>query len=84
LVIIKRQKIQIIAYLYRYGDEKMASVRVRGVGAKIDDKKILQKAKQIRDTFGSDFKIIIEKNHITVEGKMTHEERKKIDQILAS
>ena len=64
--------------------KKMASVRIRGVGAKIDDKKVLQKAKQIRDTFGSDFKIIIEKNHITVEGKMTHEERKKIDQILAS
>jgi len=62
----------------------MASVRIRGVGAKISDKKILEKAKQIRDTFGSDFKIIIEKNHITVEGKMSHDIRKKIDKILAS
>jgi hypothetical protein len=27
---------------------------------------------------------IIEKNHITIEGKMSHDIRKKIDQILAS
>lgn len=62
----------------------MASVRIRGVGAKISDKKVLEKAKQIREKFGSDLKIIIEKNHITVEGKMSHDIRKKIDQILAS
>jgi hypothetical protein len=62
----------------------MPSVRIRGVCAKIDDKKVLEKARQIRETFGSRYKIILEKNHISVEGKIPHDIRKKIDQILAS
>ena len=62
----------------------MASVRVIGVSAKIDDKKIIEKAKNIRDTFGSDYKIIIEKGRISVEGKIPADVRKKISKILAS
>lgn len=62
----------------------MASVRLRGVSAKIDDKKILEKAKLIREKFGSDYKIILEKGHISVEGDIPHDIRKKIDKILAS
>ncbi len=62
----------------------MASVRLRGVCAKVDGKKIIDKARQIRDILGGDYKIILEKNRICVEGEIPHDIRKKIDKILAS
>jgi len=63
----------------------MASVRVRGVCARVDDKKILEKARQIRELIGKEYRIIIEKDHICVEGDIRdHDLRKRIDKILAS
>ncbi len=67
------------------GDGTMASVRLRGVCAKVDDKHIMEKARLIRKLIGKEFRIIIEKDHICVEGNIQdHDLRKKIDKILAS
>lgn len=62
----------------------MGSIRLRGVAAKVDDKKIIEKARLIREILGKDYRIIIEKNRICVEGDIQDREiRKKIDKILA-
>lgn len=67
------------------GDERMASVRLRGVCARVDDKHIMQKVRLIRKLIGQEFRIIIEKDRICVEGNIQdHDLRKKIDKILAS
>ena len=63
----------------------MASVRIRGVSAKVDDSKIFEKAKKIRAVLGSDYRIIIEKGRIIIEGNIQDANiRRKIKQILAS
>ena len=63
----------------------MASVRIRGISAKVDDKKVIQIAKKIRDALGEDYRIIIDKNRISVEGDIQDPKvRKKIKAILAS
>ncbi len=62
----------------------MASVRVRGVCATVDDKQVLEKAKQLREMLGSEYRIILEKGRICVEGDIPHDLRKKVDKILAS
>ena len=64
---------------------RMASVRLRGVCARVDDKHIMQKARLIRKLIGREFRIIIENDRICVEGNIQdHDLRKKIDKILAS
>ena len=65
-------------------DGTMASVRVRGVSAKVDDSRVLEKAKQIREIFGNEYKIIIEKGQISIEGNIPHDVRKRMDDILTS
>jgi len=63
----------------------MGSVRVRGVCARVDDKHIFEKAKKIRKLIGQKYRIVIEKNYLSVEGDIQdHDLRKKIDNILAS
>ena len=63
----------------------MASVRLRGVCARIDDKHIAQKVRLIRKLIGREFRIIIQNDRICVEGDIKdHDLRKKIDKILAS
>lgn len=67
------------------GSGNMASARIRGVCAKVDDKHIMQKARLIRKLIGRKYRIIIEKDRICVEGNIQdHDLRKKIDKILAS
>lgn len=67
------------------GAEAMASVRLKGVCARVDDKHIMQKARLTRKLIGRDYRIIIEKDRICVEGNIQdHDLRKKIDKILAS
>ena len=67
------------------GDERMASVRLRGVCARVDDKLISQKVRLIRKLIGHDYRIVIEKDRICVEGNIEdHDLRKKLDKILAS
>ena len=57
---------------------------MRGVCARVDDKSILDKVKSIREIIGTEYRIIIEKDRICVEGDIAdHETRKKIDGILA-
>jgi hypothetical protein len=48
----------------------------------VDDKSMLDKVKSIREVIGTEYRIIIEKDRICVEGA-DHETRKKIDGILA-
>jgi hypothetical protein len=63
----------------------MASVRIRGVSAKVVDKDLPNKVKKLRKLLGHGFRIIIEGDHISVEGSiLDHDVRKKIDLILAS
>jgi|GEM_PF-3508338 len=63
----------------------MASVRLRGVCARVDDKQISQKVRLIRKLIGHDYRIVIEKDRISVEGNIQdHDLRKKLDKILAS
>ncbi|RZN34549.1 MAG: hypothetical protein EF813_09895 [Methanosarcinales archaeon] len=62
----------------------MGSTRSRCVCARIDDKSVLDKVKSIRETLGTEYRIIIENDRICVEGNIAdHETRKKIDGILA-
>lgn len=62
----------------------MGSIRLRGVCARVDDKSMLNKVKSIREILGTEYRIIIEKDRICVEGDIAdHETRKKIDGILA-
>ncbi len=50
----------------------------------VDDKSVLEKMKSIREILGTEYRIIIEKDRICVEGDIAdHETRKKIDWILA-
>ena len=63
----------------------MASVRVKGVCAKVDDRRIIEKAKKVREALGSEYRIIIEKGKLCIEGDMLDAgKRKQIEQILAS
>jgi hypothetical protein len=63
----------------------MPSVRIRGVSAKIVDRDIPSKVKKIRKMLGPEYRIVIEGDHISVEGNIQdHDLRKKIDKILAS
>ena len=65
--------------------ERMPSVRLRGVSARIRDKEIPSKVRKIRKLLGPEYKIVIEGDHISVEGDIQdHDLRKKIDRILAS
>ena len=53
--------------------------------ARVDDKHILEKARLIRKLIGKEYRIIIEKDLICVEGNIQdHDLRKRIDKILAS
>lgn len=61
----------------------MASVRLRGVCARVDEKQIPQKVRLIRKLIGQDSRIIIEEDRICVEGNIRdHDLRKKLDKIL--
>ena len=62
----------------------MPSVRLRGVRARVSEKNVLEKVKKIRALLGTDYKIVIEKDKVTVEGNLQdYELRKKIVRILA-
>lgn len=74
-----------LTYIIKVGDGRMASVRLRGVCARVDDKQISQKVRLIRKLIGHDYRIVIEKDRISVEGNIQdHDLRKKLDKILAS
>ena len=63
----------------------MASVRIRGVSAKVVNKDLPDKVKKLHKLLGRGYRIIIEDDHISVEGDiLDHDIRKKIDLILAS
>lgn len=63
----------------------MPSLRLRGVSARISDKDIPVKIKKIRKLLGPQYRIVIEGDHISIEGDIQdHELRKRIDMILAS
>jgi hypothetical protein len=60
------------------------SVRVRGICAKVDEERIGSVVMGLRRLLGMDYRIIIDKNRICVEGDLkNHALRKKIDGILA-
>lgn len=62
----------------------MPSVRLRGVRARVTDKTLTEKVRQIRALLGSDYRIVIEKDKITVEGDLQdYELRRKVVKILA-
>ncbi len=63
----------------------MPSLRLRGVSAKVSNKDISKKVKEIRNLLGPDYRIIIEGDHITIEGDIQdHDLRRKIDKVLAN
>ena len=63
----------------------MPSLRLRGVSAKVSNKDISNKVKEIRNLLGPEYRIIIEGDHITIEGDIQdHDLRRKIDKVLAS
>jgi hypothetical protein len=64
----------------------MASVRIRGISAKIDNKKTLfEKARKINTILGDGYKIIIDKNNLSIEGDILDDKiKKKIVDILSS
>lgn len=65
--------------------DNMPSLRLRGVSAKITDKDIPVKVKKIRKLLGPEYRIVIEGDHISIEGDIgDHDLRKKIDKILAN
>ena len=58
----------------------MGSIRLRGVPARlVDDKSMLDKVKSIREIIGTEYRIIIEKDRICVEGDIADH----VDGILA-
>ena len=60
-------------------------MRLRGVSARISDKDIPMKVREIRKLLGPEYRIVIEGDHISIEGDIKdHDLRKKIDRILAS
>jgi hypothetical protein len=62
----------------------MPSVRLRGVRARVTDKNVTEKVKRIRALLGGDYRIVIEKDKITVEGDLQdYELRRKVVKILA-
>jgi hypothetical protein len=62
----------------------MASIRIRGISAKVDDRDLPNKVKKLRKLLDHSFRIIIEGDHISVEGNiLDHDVRKKIELILA-
>ena len=63
----------------------MPSVRLRGVRAKVKEKNLAEKVKKIRALLGDEYRIVIEKDNISVEGNLQDSLlRKKIVKILAS
>jgi hypothetical protein len=63
----------------------MPSLRLRGVSAKVSNKDISKKVKEIRNLLGPDYRIIIEGDHITIEGDIQdHDLRRKIDKVLVN
>jgi len=63
----------------------MPSLRLRGVSAKVSNKDISRKVREIRDLLGPDYRIIIEGDHITIEGNIEdHDLRRRIDKVLAN
>jgi hypothetical protein len=60
-------------------------LRLRGVSAKVSNKDISKKVKEIRNLLGPDYRIIIEGDHITIEGDIQdHDLRRKIDKVLVN
>ena len=63
----------------------MSSIRLRGVSVKVSDETIFEKAKKIRAEIGDEYRIVIEKDRITVEGDILDPEiRRRISEILVS
>jgi len=63
----------------------MPSVRLRGVRAKVNEKNLAEKVRLIRALVGDEYRIVIEKGNISVEGNLQDSMlRKKIVKILAS
>ena len=63
----------------------MPSVRLRGVRAKVNEKNLAEKVRLIRALVGDEYRIVIEKGNISVEGNLQDSMlRKKIVNILAS
>lgn len=61
----------------------MPSVRLRGISARITDDTVFEKAKKIRETMGNAYRIIIDRDRITVEGDVLDPDiRKRISEIL--
>lgn len=63
----------------------MASVRVKGISAKVDSEKTSEIANRIGEELGSGYRVFIENDRVCVEGNMQNPDvRKKIKSILTS